>query len=115
MKSAASLWIDHPQASIITPPAEGVKRAYVTSDVEDQVCFPGNSRQDGPGTLQQEDHYDRRFGNRLSQYYDQVITVFRVAEAIPTFVQVSLRLRCSCGLSVRSSAGGSSEMKPQTR
>jgi hypothetical protein len=85
MKHAAGLWIDHRQASIVMLSAEGEKTAHITSDVEQQARFPGGSRLDGPGTSQEEDQQDRRFGNQLSQYYDRVIAVIREAEAILIF------------------------------
>jgi len=85
MKSAAGLWIDHRQASIVILSAGGEKSEHITSDVERDVRFSGGSRSDGPGTSLEEDQQDRRFGNQLSQYYDRVITVIREAEAILIF------------------------------
>ena len=85
MKSAAGLWIDHRQASIVMLSAGGEKTEHITSDIEKDVRFSGGSRFDGPGTSLEEDQQDRRFGNQLSQYYDKVITVIREAEAILIF------------------------------
>jgi len=85
MKSAAGLWIDHRQASIIMLSAGGEKTEHITSDIEKDVRFSGGSRFDGPGTSLEEDQQDRRFGNQLSQYYDKVITVVREADAILIF------------------------------
>jgi hypothetical protein len=82
MKSAAGLWIDHRQASIVMLSAGGEKTEHITSDIEKDVRFSGGSRFDGPGTSLEEDQQDRRFGNQLSQYYDKIITVIREAEAI---------------------------------
>lgn len=85
MRSAAGLWIDHSQASIVMLSADGEKTEHIRSDIEKHVRFSGGSRFDGPGTSLEEDQQDRRFGNQLSQYYDKVITVVREAEAILIF------------------------------
>ncbi len=85
MKSAAGLWIDHRQASIVMLSAGGEKTEHITSDIEKDVRFSGGSRFDGPGTSLEEDQQDRRFGNQLSQYYDKVIRVVREADAILIF------------------------------
>jgi len=82
MKTAAGLWIDHRQASIVLLGVDGEKTEHVLSDIEKDVRFSGGSRSDAPGTSQEEDQQDRRFGNQLSQYYDKVITVLRAADTI---------------------------------
>ena len=85
MKSAAGLWIDHSQASIVMLSADGEKIEHVESDMEKHVRFSGDSHFDGAGTSTAEDQQDRRFGNHLNQYYDKVITVIREADAILIF------------------------------
>ena len=85
MKSAAGLWIDHSQASIVMLSTDGEKIEHVESDVEKHVRFSGDSHFDGAGNSLAEDQQDRRFGNHLNQYYDKVITVIRGAEAILIF------------------------------
>ena len=85
MKSAAGLWIDHTQASIVMLSADGEKTEHITSGSAKHVRFSGGSRFDGPGTSLEEDQQDRRFGNQLSAYYDKVITVIRDADAILIF------------------------------
>jgi hypothetical protein len=85
MKSAAGLWIDHSQASIVMLSADGEKIKHIDSDMEKHVRFSGGSRFDGPGTSLEEDQQDKRFGNHLNQYYDKVITVIREADAILIF------------------------------
>jgi hypothetical protein len=85
MKSAAGLWIDHCQASIVMLSADGEKTEHIESDMEKHVRFSGDSHFDGSGTSLAEDQQDRRFGNHLNQYYDKVITVIHEAEAILIF------------------------------
>jgi hypothetical protein len=84
MKSAAGLWIDHSQASIVVLSADGERAELVKSDVGKHVRFSGGSRVDGAGSLE-EDQQDRRFDNSLHQYYDRVITHLRDADAILIF------------------------------
>jgi hypothetical protein len=85
MKSAAGLWIDHRQARIVMLSGGEEKSEHILSDIEQNVRFAGGSRSDVPGTSQEEDQQDRRFGNQLNQYYDQVIAVVREADAILIF------------------------------
>ncbi len=85
MKSAAGLWIDHRQASIIMLSAGGEEMEEVTSGIEPDVRYSGGSRSGRPGTSQEEDQQDRRRVNQLAGYYDQVIAVIREAEAILIF------------------------------
>jgi len=85
MKSAAGLWIDHSQATIVMLSTDGEKTEHVESDMEKHVRFSGDSHFDGVGTSTAEDQQDRRFGNHLNQYYDKVITAIREAEAILIF------------------------------
>lgn len=85
MKSAAGIWIDHRQASIVMLSVGGEKTEHIRSDVEKRVRFSGGSRFDGPGVSREEDQQDRRFENQLSQYYDKVITAIRELEAILIF------------------------------
>lgn len=85
MKSAAGLWIDHRQASIIMLSAGGEETESITSGVEKDLRFSGGSRSDAPGNSLEEDQQDRRYGHQLAQYYDRVIAVIREAEAILIF------------------------------
>lgn len=85
MKSAAGLWIDHRQASIVMLSAGGEETEDITSGIEKDVRVSDGSRSDGLWTSLEEDRQDRRFGNQLAQYYDKVIAVIREAEAILIF------------------------------
>ena len=85
MKSAAGLWIDHSQASIVMLSGDEEKTEHITSDMEKHVRYSGGARSDGPGTSLEEDQQDRRFENQLSRYYDRVIALIREADAIMIF------------------------------
>ncbi len=85
MKSAAGLWIDHTQASIVLLVAGEEKTERISSDVEKHVRFSGGSRSDGPGISQEEDQQDKRHQNQLGEYYDRVIALIRAADAILIF------------------------------
>jgi len=70
MKNQAGLWIDHRKAVIviISDTEEVIKE--VTSNMEKHVRFTdGNSSEEGSS----EDVRDRKFGNHLNSFFDNVI------------------------------------------
>ncbi len=78
MKKQAGLWIDHRKAVIVIVTEEGEEIKTVTSYMEKHVRF---TAEDGLG----EDSQDRKFGNHLNSYYDEVIAVIRDADSIQIF------------------------------
>lgn len=78
MKKQAGLWIDHRKAVIVIVTEDGEEIKTVTSYMEKHVRF---TAEDGPG----EDSQDRKFGNHLNSYYDEVIAVIRDADSIQIF------------------------------
>jgi hypothetical protein len=82
MKKEIGLWIDHRKAIIVTITAEGEDVKKITSNMEKHVRFTnGNGSEDGSS----EDVRDRKFGNHLNSYYDEVLAVVRDADSIQIF------------------------------
>jgi NAD(P)H-hydrate repair Nnr-like enzyme with NAD(P)H-hydrate dehydratase domain len=78
MSNQAGLWIDHRKAVIVLITDEGEEVKKITSGMEKHVRF---TAEDGLG----EDSQDRKFGNHLNSYYDEVIAVIRDADSIQIF------------------------------
>ncbi len=78
MNKQAGLWIDHRKAVIVLITDEGEEVKKIVSGMEKHVRF---TAEDGLG----EDSQDRKFGNQLNSYYDQVIAVVRDADSIQIF------------------------------
>ena len=78
MPKQAGLWIDHRKAVVVLITDAGEEIKKIVSGMEKHVRFTG---EDGPG----EDSQDRKFGNHLNAYYDEVIAVLRGADSIQIF------------------------------
>jgi hypothetical protein len=87
MKTKVGVWIDHRQAVIVTlvDHVEEIKR--IPSDIEKHVRYSGASHsQTATGHDDSaEDRRDRRFDDRLSRYYDEIIAYLRDADSILIF------------------------------
>jgi hypothetical protein len=82
MKKETGLWIDHRKAIIVTITDEGEEVKKITSNMEKHVRFTnGNGSEDGSS----EDVRDRKFGNHLNSYYDEVLAMVRDANSIQIF------------------------------
>jgi hypothetical protein len=81
MNKQAGLWIDHRKAVIVLITGEGEEVKKIKSDMEKHVRFAGHAAEGGAG----EDVSDRKFGNHLNSYYDQVIAVIRDSDSIQIF------------------------------
>jgi hypothetical protein len=81
MKSEIGLWIDHRQAVIVVVTDAGEETKRIISNMEKHTRFSSGASEDGS----QEDVRDRKFGNHLDSYYDEVIAVIRDADAIQIF------------------------------
>ena len=77
MKKAVGVWIDHREAVIITVADEGEAIQRISSDVEQHSRFSAYAPEGSP-----EDRRDRRFGEHLHRYYDEVIAAIRDADSI---------------------------------
>jgi len=82
MKKQIGLWIDHRKAIIVIITEDGEEIKKITSNMEKHIRFTnGNGSEDGSS----EDVRDRKFGNHLNSYYDEVIAVIRNADTIQIF------------------------------
>ena len=78
MPKQAGLWIDHRKAVVVLITDAGEEIKKIVSGMEKHVRFTG---EDGLG----EDSQDRKFGNHLNTYYDEVIAVLRGADSVQIF------------------------------
>ena len=81
MNKQAGLWIDHRKAIVVLITDEGEEVKKIESGIEKHVRFAGHAAEGGAG----EDVSDRKFGNHLNSYYDQVVAVIRDADSIQIF------------------------------
>lgn len=82
MNKQAGLWIDHRKAVIVIVSDSGEEIKEVTSNMEKHVRFTqGNSSEDDSA----EDVRDRKFGNHLNSFFDEVISLIRNVETIQIF------------------------------
>ena len=83
MKKEIGLWIDHRKAIIVIITKDGEEETKkITSNMEKHVRFTnGNGSEDGSS----EDVRDRKFGNHLNSYYDEVLAMVRDADSIQIF------------------------------
>jgi hypothetical protein len=88
MKTLAGLWIDHREAVIVILSDTGQKTKRIKSDVEKQLRRTGRSPSSGPFESQMvpaDDSREREYTGHLANYYDEVISCLRPAEAILLF------------------------------
>jgi hypothetical protein len=88
MKREVGLWIDHHKTVMVTMVDESEETMEIRSNVEKHIRLSGGLRAKKPNqsTLSiAEDVGDRRYGNRLSGYYDGVISMIRNANSIWIF------------------------------
>ncbi len=86
MKKEVGVWIDHRQAVIVTliDQVEDIKR--ITSDVEEQVRYSGDSVGSRDDTTEiRRDRQDRRFDAHLGKFFDEVIVSLRDVDSILIF------------------------------
>ena len=82
MKKEIGLWIDHRKAVIVIIKDEEEEIKKVTSNMEKHVRFTSSSTSEEGSS---EDVRDRKFGNHLNSYYDEVIAYIRDADSIQIF------------------------------
>ena len=88
MKKEIGLWIDHREAVIVilTDGEEEIK--HLTSNNEKHIRYSGSSHSKTPEGLKEvtsEDQRDRKFGNDLNKFYDEIIASIRDADSIEIF------------------------------
>jgi hypothetical protein len=75
------LWIDHREAVIVVVSSSGEETKHIVSNMEKHVRFSGAAAEGGTG----EDVRDRKFGNHLNSFYDEVIANIRDANSLQIF------------------------------
>lgn len=81
MQTDVGLWIDHREAVVVMVSASGEQTKHIVSNMEKHVRFSGAAAEGGAG----EDVRDRKFGNHLNTFYDEVIAQIRDANSIQIF------------------------------
>jgi stalled ribosome rescue protein Dom34 len=88
MKKEIGLWIDHREAIIVILTDGGEEIKHITSNNGKHIRYSGSSHSRTPEGLKEvtaEDQRDRKFGNQLNKYYDEVIAAISDAESIQIF------------------------------
>jgi hypothetical protein len=88
MKTLAGLWIDHREAVIVLVSEKGQETRRIKSGVEKQLRRSGRSPSRAPFEAQMapaDDSREREYTGHLANYYDEVISCLRPAEAIMVF------------------------------
>ena len=82
------LWIDHREATIVILADGQEEIKHISSGNEKHIRYSGSSHSKTPQGLKEvtsEDQRDRKFGNELNKFYDEVIANIRDAENIQIF------------------------------
>lgn len=82
------LWIDHREAIIVSLKGDAEETQVISSESGKHLRYSGSSHSKTPDGLKEvtsEDGRDRKFGNVLNEFYDQVVAVVRSAETIQIF------------------------------
>ena len=88
MKKEIGLWVDHREAIIVILTDSGEEIKHIASNSGKHIRYSGSSHSKTPEGLKEvtsEDQRDRKFGNDLNKFYDEVIAVIRDAEVIQIF------------------------------
>jgi len=88
MNKEIGLWIDHREAIIVILAEGGEEIVHMISNNEKHIRYSGRSHSKIPEGLKEvtsEDQRDRKFGNDLSRYYDEVVKKIRDADSIQIF------------------------------
>jgi hypothetical protein len=88
MKKEVGLWIDHRKAVIVTVENEVELTREIKSNMEKHVRFSSGTRSKSSNNSQgstAEDMRDRQFGDHLSKYYEEIISLIRGADSILIF------------------------------
>ena len=88
MKKEIGLWIDHREAIIVILTEGGEEIKHITSNNGKHIRYSGSSHSKTPEGLKEvtsEDQRDRKFGNHLNKFYDEIIASIRGADSIQIF------------------------------
>jgi hypothetical protein len=88
MTKEIGLWLDHREAIIVVLADGREEIKHISSNSPGHIRYSGSSHSQTPEGLREvtsEDGRDRKAGNQLNHYYDEVIAVVRDAESIQIF------------------------------
>lgn len=88
MKKEIGLWIDHREAIIVVLTDGGEEIKHITSNNGKHIRYSGSSHSktpEGSKEVTSEDQRDRKFGNHLNKFYDEIIASIRGADSIQIF------------------------------
>ena len=88
MKKEIGLWIDHREATIVTLTDDGEEIKHIISNSGKHIRYSGSSHSKTPEGLKEvtsEDQRDRKFGNDLNLFYDEIIASIRDSDSIQIF------------------------------
>lgn len=88
MKTEIGMWLDHREAIIVVLTDGREEIRHIASGGAKHMRYSGSSHSKTPEGLKEvtsEDQRDRKFGNNLNKYYDEVIAAIRNAETIQIF------------------------------
>jgi hypothetical protein len=88
MKKEVGLWVDHREAVIVIL-TDGVEEIrHIASGSGKHIRYSGSAHSKTPNGLKEvtsEDQRDRKFGNALNKFYDEIINNIRDADFIQIF------------------------------
>ncbi len=82
------LWIDHKEAIIVSLKGDKEETKLISSESGKHLRYSGSSHSKTPEGMKEvtsEDGRDRKFGNVLNEFYDEVVSAVRGAETIQIF------------------------------
>src|SRR5258707_6742297 len=88
MSKQAGLWLDHREAIIVILADGGEEIKHITSKGGKHIRYSGSRHSKTPQGLKEvasEDQRDRKFGNDLNKFYDEIIASIRDADSIQIF------------------------------
>jgi len=88
VKTEIGLWIDHREAIIVALTGDAEATTVISSESGKHIRYSGSSHAKTPEGLKEvtsEDGRDRKFGNILNAFYDEVVESVRGAESIQIF------------------------------
>jgi hypothetical protein len=88
MKKEIGLWIDHREATIVIRTEGGEEIKHILSNSGKHTHYSGSSHgktTEGLKEVSSEDQRDRKFGNNLTKFYDEIIASIRDADTIQIF------------------------------
>lgn len=88
MKKDIGLWIDRREAILVILSEGEEEIRHIPANREKYSLYPGSSHArtpEGVRGIPTDDPRDRKYGDQLNKYYDEVITAIRGAESIQIF------------------------------